>query len=85
MTGPLDSADAAPDPPRKFAGERFRDAGLSLNGLWAYYYGIGGNADEFDLDGYLNGLTTLDQAQMALVDTALEELGNESQGGPTSR
>lgn len=81
---PLDPADPGPDQPRKFAGDRFKNAGLSLSGLWAYYYGIGGNADEFDLDGYLNGLTTLDQAQMALVDTALEELGGEGRGGPAS-
>lgn len=85
MTGaPLDPADPEPEQPHKFAADRFKNAGLSLSGLWAYYYGIGGTADEFDLDGYLNGLTTLDQTQMALVVTALEELDDEGRGGPAS-
>ncbi|MFP3581470.1 hypothetical protein SB659_18055 [Arthrobacter sp. SIMBA_036] len=60
---------------RRNAAARFRDGELSLAGLWLYYFGIGGEADEFDLDAYLHELLLLSPAQMWLVETALNETG----------
>ena len=53
---------------------RFRVGDVSLNTLWIYYFGIGGNADELVLDAYLNELLALAPGQMQLVDTAMREL-----------
>ncbi|MGO4588160.1 hypothetical protein [Paenarthrobacter sp. 2TAF44] len=44
---------------RKQATDRFRTGNVSLNSLWTYYFGIGGDADELVLDAYLNGLLVL--------------------------
>jgi len=70
---------------RKHAGERYRGRNLNLSRLWTYYLGIGGDADEFALDGYLNGLLGLAPGQMRLVDTAIDELSADGQPGPVGQ
>jgi hypothetical protein len=42
--------------------------------VWAYYFGIGGNADELALDGYLNGMMELAPLQVDLLNTAINEI-----------
>lgn len=60
--------------PRSFAAARYRNGKISLMGLWTYYYGLGGNADELVLDAYLNEMMELPPLQMDLVHTAIEEI-----------
>ena len=47
---------------------------MSLPQLWVYYFGIGGNADELALDGYLHGIVELAPLQVDLLDTAIKEI-----------
>jgi hypothetical protein len=60
---------------RRHAAERFRKGNLSLRGLWTYYLGIGGDADQLVLDAYLHELLLLAPIQMELIDAALNETG----------
>ena len=62
-----------PDP-RKLAATCYRNGNLNLTGLWTYYYGIGGNADELVLDAYLHEMMELPRLQMDLIHTAIEEI-----------
>jgi hypothetical protein len=59
---------------RELAAARFRSTNLSLPQVWAYYFGIGGNADELALDGYLNGMMELAPLQVDLLNTAINEI-----------
>ena len=67
---------------RMHAADRFRNGTVSLNSLWIYYFGIGGDADELALDAYLNGLLVLAPGQMELVDTAFKELTSDGRIEP---
>ncbi len=59
---------------RNLAAAQFESANLSLPQLWAYYFGIGGNADELALDAYLHGAMELAPLQVDLLHTALREI-----------
>jgi hypothetical protein len=58
---------------RRSAAERSRNGNLSLGRLWTYYYGIGGDADQLALEGYLHEPLVLAPVQMELIETALNE------------
>jgi hypothetical protein len=62
---------------RNYAATRYRNRNINLMGLWTYYYGIGGNADELVLDAYLHEMMELPPLQMDLVHTAIEEITAE--------
>jgi hypothetical protein len=64
---------------------RFQVGNISLDRLWTYYFGIGGNADELALEAYLNELLTLTPGQMQLVDTALKELSSNGRTEPAGQ
>jgi len=70
---------------RMHAAHRFRNGNVSLNSLWTYYFGIGGDADELVLDAYLNGLLVLAPGQMELVDTAFRELTADGRTEPAGQ
>ncbi len=70
---------------RRQAADRFRNGNVSLNSLWTYYFGIGGDADELVLDAYLNGLLVLAPGQMELVDTAFRELTSDGRIEPVEQ
>jgi hypothetical protein len=53
-------------------------SGLELQDVWLRYFSLTGNADEFELDAYLNGLTTLTPQDRNLVSHAVNELINET-------
>ena len=48
-------------------------AELTVRDLWLRYLALGGTNDAFDLDGYLQGLTTLDVFQQDVLAQALNE------------
>jgi hypothetical protein len=60
-----------------WAGRRADDARrrgeLTLQDLWLRYWGLGGNADWLDLDGYLAGVMTLGHDQQVVLLQALRE------------
>lgn len=60
--------------PRKLAATRYRNGNVNLTGLWTYYCGIGGNADELVLDAYLHEMMELPRLQMDLIHTAIKEI-----------
>ncbi len=64
---------------------RFQIGNISLDRLWTYYFGIGGNADELALEAYLNELLALAPGQMQLVDTALTELSSDGRTEPAGQ
>lgn len=66
---PGDEAD-----PRCFAARRYRNGNINWTGLWTYYCGIGGNADELALDAYLHEIMELPPLQMDLIHAAIEEI-----------
>jgi hypothetical protein len=48
-------------------------AELSVQDLWLRYVSLGGTGDPFDLDGYLQGLVSLDVLQQDVLAQALNE------------
>jgi hypothetical protein len=62
---------------RRCAAVRFRHGQISLDRLWAYYYGIGGDEDELALDAYLHELGDLSPLQVRLVFLAMAEMAVE--------
>jgi hypothetical protein len=70
---------------RMRAANIFRNGNVSINSLWIYYFGIGGDADELALDAYLNGLLVLAPGQMELVDTAFRELTSDGRPEPAGQ
>jgi hypothetical protein len=51
----------------------FAHADLTLEQLWMRYFGIGGDADLMDVDGYLAGLTSLPEGQRDVLAHAVNE------------
>ncbi len=52
--------------------------GLHLENVWLRYFSLTGNADEFEIDAYLNGLTILTPQDRNLVSHAVNELISET-------
>ena len=46
---------------------------LSVQDLWLRYLGLSGSNDAFDIDGYLQGVLTLDPHEEAVLAQALTE------------
>jgi hypothetical protein len=57
---------------RLFEAARVRGE-LSVQRLWLRYLALGGNRDEFDVDGYLQGLLTLETFEQDILAVALNE------------
>ncbi|BBE21303.1 hypothetical protein MN0502_01860 [Arthrobacter sp. MN05-02] len=57
--------------------QAMRAAGLNLSIVWMRYFQLSGDADELDIDAYLNGLTYLTLLDRDLVAHAVNELINE--------
>jgi hypothetical protein len=51
---------------------------LDLQSVWIRYFSLAGNADEFEIDAYLNGLTCLTPLDRDLVSHAVNELISET-------
>ncbi|WP_284991771.1 hypothetical protein [Arthrobacter sp. efr-133-TYG-120] len=63
---------------RRSAAEWYRDGRTALAGVWAYFYGIGGDVDEMAVDAYLHELGELPPSQMNLLALAMRELDTEA-------
>ena len=48
-------------------------AELTVQDLWLRYLALGGSGDAFDLDGYLQGLATLETFQQDVLAQAVNE------------
>ena len=46
---------------------------LTVQELWLRYLALGGNHDEFDIDGYLQGVLPLDTLQQDILAVAVNE------------
>ena len=46
-------------------------AGLSPLKLWIAFYGVGGSADAFELEGYIYGLIPISETDSELLSDAL--------------
>jgi hypothetical protein len=57
---------------RRFEAARVRGE-LTVQELWTRYLALGGHADEFDIDGYLQGLVGLDAFEQVILAVALNE------------
>ena len=55
-------------------------AELTVQDVWLRYLGLGGSSDAFDIDGYLQGVLTLDAFQEnVLAQTLIEALADSYQ------
>ena len=54
--------------------EAVRNANLHVEDVWLIYVGAGGHSDEFEIRGYLCGLTGLPRLQRYLITYAVNEL-----------
>lgn len=54
-------------------------ADLSVEDLWLRYLGCGGSNDEFDLDGFLQGLVVMDSFQRSVLSQTVNEALQDSQ------
>ena len=46
---------------------------LTVHELWLRYFSLGGNQDEFHIDGYLQGVLPLDSLEQDILAVALNE------------
>jgi hypothetical protein len=76
------SVDPAAEAQRGLTAKAFHQADLDVDGLWMYYFSIGGDAGAMEIDAYLNGSYMLRPIQRDLLDHAIYELGNFCQDGP---
>ncbi len=60
----------------------FARSELTLEQLWMRYFGLGGTFSLFDLDAYLNGLTTLARVDRDMIAHAINERLDELGGPP---
>lgn len=68
----------SPEEQRRRTLHAMHASGLDLQDVWLRYFSLTGNADEFELDAYLNGLTTLTRLDRNLVSHAVNELISET-------
>lgn len=54
--------------------DAMRRMGLDVQGVWLYYFAIGGNVDEFELDAYLHGMIPLTPLDRNMVAHAVNEM-----------
>lgn len=45
-----------------------------LGDLWLQYWANGGNADQFEFDAYLHGLSEWDTLELIILSWAIEDL-----------
>lgn len=67
---------------RRLTREAMAEAGLRVGEVWLRYFSLTGNAGEYEVDAYLNGLMLLPRMQRDLVSHAVNELIDETPGGP---
>ncbi|MCH6472337.1 hypothetical protein [Sinomonas terrae] len=53
------------------------EAGLTIGQVWLRYFSLTGNAGEYEVDAYLNGLLVLPELQRDLISHAVNELIDE--------
>lgn len=53
--------------------DAFRAADVTVDDLWLRYFGLGGEADRFEVDAYLNGALTLPAIQHDMLAHAINE------------
>ncbi|WP_427172610.1 hypothetical protein [Arthrobacter sp. 92] len=54
--------------------EAIKDAGIPVSELWLRYFGISGDAGEYEVEAYLQGLMSLPPLQRDLLAMAANEL-----------
>jgi hypothetical protein len=54
-----------------------RAAGISVSELWLKYFGVSGDAGEYEVEAYLQGLLSLPPVQRDLLALAANELIDE--------
>lgn len=54
--------------------EAIHQGGLHMEDVWIHYFSIGGDVDEFQLDGYLHGVISLRTSDRNLISHAVNEL-----------
>ncbi|MGY1625120.1 PP2C family protein-serine/threonine phosphatase [Geodermatophilus sp. SYSU D00965] len=70
MAGP---GPASPDERQEALRSAVELADLTLEELWTRYFALGGTADLFDLEGHLEGLTTLPESQYNVLAHTVNE------------
>lgn len=79
LVPPAGATDVPGERPRQMDAARVR-AGLTTHELWYRYVALTGTGDLFDVDGYLQGLTTLDEGQEVVLAQALTEAWDDGGG-----
>ncbi|MGY3566599.1 hypothetical protein [Sinomonas sp. RB5] len=65
--------------------EAMDQAGLTPGQVWLRYFGLAGDAGEYEVDAYLNGVLALPAVQRDLVSHAVNELTGGAADAPYSR
>jgi hypothetical protein len=61
----------------KLTRQAIEEAGLTVGQVWLRYFSLTGDAGEYEVDAYLNGLLVLPRIQRDLVAHAVNELIDE--------
>lgn len=73
---------------RRLTRQAMDQAGLTTGQVWLRYFGLAGDAGEYEVDAYLNGVLSLPPVQRDLVSHAVNELADglpEQHRAPYSR
>ncbi|MBE0011098.1 hypothetical protein [Arthrobacter sp. AET 35A] len=62
---------------RKLLAIAVRHSGIHVKELWLYYFSIGGDAGEYEIDAYLNASYSLRPGQRDLLAHAVNEMIDE--------
>jgi hypothetical protein len=78
----MNSASRGEDSQWRLTREAMDHAGLTSADVWLRYFGLSGEAGEYEVDAYLNGLLTLPPVQRDLLSHAVNELSDGTPGQP---
>lgn len=70
----MDTGSNGAEDQQRLTRQAIDEAGLSVAQVWLRYFSLTGNAGEYEIDAYLNGLLSLPPLQRDLVSHAVNEL-----------
>lgn len=72
----MDTGHDGEERQRRLTRHAMDQAGLTTGQVWLHYFGMAGDAGEYEVDAYLNGMLTLPPVQRDLISHAVNDLAD---------
>lgn len=76
----MDTGSIGAERQRRLTRRAVEEAGLTVGQVWAHYFRLTGNAGEYEVDAYLNGILAFPAVHRDLVSHAVNELTERMPG-----